>query len=246
MQLVALVSFTLLVGASCVVGMRLLALYGRTRGWPELLLGSMLVLVTGLGYPLRIAASQAGDAWAGPLEIVSDVFVSLGFVLLFLFTCHVFRPRAIWARIVVAIGVVTLVRRAFLTIADGAAMDPETMPLGEIAMQMVPMIGVYAWTACESLAYYAMMRKRLRLGLADPTVTNRFLLWGLMALLATTGIAVAAGSAALRVEMTNPALLTFTSLSGVGQAAFLVFTFVPPRTYLEWVRARAATATATV
>lgn len=244
MQLVALVSFAMLVVASCVVGVRLLALYGRTRGWPELLLGSMLVLVTGLGYPLRIAASQASDAWAGQLEIASDVSVSLGFVLLFLFTWHVFRPGAIWARVVVAIGVITLVRRAYLTIADGAAMDPATMPIGEIAMQMVPMIGVYAWTACESLAYYAMMRKRLRLGLADPTVTNRFLLWGLMSLVATTGIAVAAGATALRVEMTHPWLLTFTSLSGVGQAAFLVFAFVPPQTYLAWVRARAAMATA--
>ena len=35
------------------------------------------------------------------------------------------------------------------------------------------------WGAVESLRYYALMRRRLRLGLADPLVTNRFLLWGL-------------------------------------------------------------------
>ena len=35
------------------------------------------------------------------------------------------------------------------------------------------------WGAAESLRYFSMMRRRAKLGLADPLVTNRFLLWGL-------------------------------------------------------------------
>jgi hypothetical protein len=35
--------------------------------------------------------------------------------------------------------------------------------------------------AFESFRYWRMLRRRLRLGLADPVVTNRFLLWGIWA-----------------------------------------------------------------
>jgi hypothetical protein len=39
-------------------------------------------------------------------------------------------------------------------------------------------VGVYAWAAGESFREYTAARKRVRLGLADPLVANRLLLWG--------------------------------------------------------------------
>jgi hypothetical protein len=34
------------------------------------------------------------------------------------------------------------------------------------------------WTAVEALLYYNTLKKRQTLGLADPVIVNRFLLWG--------------------------------------------------------------------
>jgi hypothetical protein len=49
----------------------------------------------------------------------------------------------------------------------------------------------YVWMAVEALHYHGRMRRRMALGLADATVTDRFLLWG----------AGAAASAALVVAL---------------------------------------------
>ncbi|MFK7894917.1 MAG: hypothetical protein AB8G23_03725 [Myxococcota bacterium] len=43
----------------------------------------------------------------------------------------------------------------------------------------------FLWGFCEALRYYAQMRRRLTLGLADPVVANRFL---------PSGMALSAGS----------------------------------------------------
>ena len=107
-------------------------------------------------------------------------------------------------------------------------------------VQMVPIIAAYVWTACESLRYYAMMRRRLRLGIGDPAVCDRFLLCGAMALCATSGIALNAVALALGVETYSDAgILMASSVSGLGQAVLMVLAFAPPRSYLAWVETRA-------
>lgn len=35
-----------------------------------------------------------------------------------------------------------------------------------------------SWGGLEALYYYGMLRKRMRLGMADPVVTDRFRLYG--------------------------------------------------------------------
>src|SRR5262249_3663561 len=37
--------------------------------------------------------------------------------------------------------------------------------------------GAFLWTGLESLRFHGMMRRRLAIGVGDPLVCNRFLLW---------------------------------------------------------------------
>ena len=84
------------------------------------------------------------------------------------------------------------------------------------------------------------MRRRLRLGLADPVVVNRFLLWATMALAVFTGIVLNTVALAMHVDILKSPLVLFgSSCTGLTQAVMLFLAFLPPRAYLAWVRSRA-------
>ena len=62
-----------------------------------------------------------------------------------------------------------------------------------------------------------------------------------MALSATAGVILTTGATALRVDvLRSPGILVASSGTGLAQALLLVLAFAPPRSYLDWVRARAA------
>ena len=46
-------------------------------------------------------------------------------------------------------------------------------------VEFIAQIGVLLWGSLEALSYWRRMQKRTAIGLADPAVTNRFLLWGI-------------------------------------------------------------------
>jgi hypothetical protein len=78
---------------------------------------------------------------------------------------------------------------------------------------------------------FARLRRRLRLGLADPLVADRFLLWAIglsaMALLmASTILAPAAG-----VDPAAPGWVLLESLAGLVGAVSLGVAFFPSRAY---------------
>jgi hypothetical protein len=247
MQGLAAAAVGLLIGASTLVAVRLLLLYRRTGGAPELLLGSMLLLSVGVGYPARIATDQVGPEWSGALLVVSHLGIAVGFALLYVFTWRVFRPRGTWARAFAAAGVMALLGKALhgcFQVYHRGAIHTMEMPLHDVLLQTGPVLAGYVWTAWESLRYHGAMRRRVRLGLADVTLSNRFLLWGLMGLAASTGVVLNIGALALKVDILSPWVLLPSSVTGLSQAVLLVLTFAPPSAYLGWVRARAAAAEA--
>jgi hypothetical protein len=86
-----------------------------------------------------------------------------------------------------------------------------------------------------------MALRRMALGLADPVVTNRFLLWGLFGLMAT-GINVAsAAGVVLGADPTHsPLVLVPMGLLGAGAALAKYLAFFPPAWYLGRLRTPAA------
>jgi len=99
----------------------------------------------------------------------------------------------------------------------------------------------------EGLSQYRLARQRLRLGLCDPLVCNRYLLWGLAGVTWTTWeVAVIAQSIEYRVTQMWSA--TMDSLVGglqVGAIALIWLVFFPPAVYRRWIDHAAPAAVAT-
>ena len=111
-----------------------------------------------------------------------------------------------------------------------------------MAAVFVPVI----WTAAEGFHHYRMARQRLKLGLCDPLVCNRYLLWGL------TGIVwflidtlVIVSDTANELTGVWPANLdAVMAASELGSIALVWLVFFPPRFFQRWIGDSAGTARA--
>ena len=97
--------------------------------------------------------------------------------------------------------------------------------------------GCFVWTALESLHHYGMARRRQALGLADPVVASRFLLWGFYGL-AATGILAANATGVLLGHNISTSLVVLVPSGVLGFAASIAIylVFLPPAWYRGWLR----------
>jgi hypothetical protein len=106
------------------------------------------------------------------------------------------------------------------------------------------------WVSIESFRYYLLLRRRLRLGLADPVLANRFLLWAIWAAAvflnlsadpaARLAYAISAGMGGgeLSAEIAAPIVLVTISVTmalGAVSAVTLFLTFFATESYRRWV-----------
>jgi hypothetical protein len=242
-----------------VIGARLLRL-GHSTGGPEIWLGAYFLL-----YPFLASMLSCGlyMGWSDPslalppkleasLNAAFFAISTVGAACLLTFTRRIFRPEAGWAGGLVWAGSGVLAAGA---LAIGATDGYRVVLLPGAAYWMVVVVRelVFVWMAAESLHYWGLLRRRLRLGLADPLVTNRFLLWSVWAL-SVFGLGLSdpiarlwyyhlAGSTTVWVpEAGRPIVLWsvgLTSLLGIGVATTLFLTFFPTEGFRRWVLSRA-------
>lgn len=229
------------------VGVRLLLKFRRTHGLPEFYLGTgFCCMVASIGF---LGASGLGRLPAGEVELVS---LSVGLVLVWLaiftqatFTWTVFRPHSAWAEnAVLAIGACEAVIVGGALHALGGA-DPDVPSFEAVWLWMLllrqPLAVVYAWTSAEAFIHWDMARRRERLGIGDSVVTNRFALWGWTGMVAwwTTGASTLTHLQG-RGPFADPRAAAFLGLGGLAGAVLLYLAFLPPRWYVERVKARAS------
>jgi len=247
-QILAGIGNGLFILAMLVAVIRLLLLWRRSRQLPELAIGVGFALIAGVGLPAMGlgglgSESNAGvDYWLVGFGLVN---VAVGIFAVQVFTWKVFRPDAAWAA---ALAWGSLV--AGLVIAAGglraiAAAPPDVTPAVAgtswwLALRLLFEVW-YVWTGVESLREYFKARRRLALGLSDPVAANRFLLWGAMGVyLAFNGAFAMAleQSGMTPIKDSLPALVL--AANGVGAGVLILLTFMPPKSYCDWVRTRAA------
>lgn len=235
-----------LVGA--VVGARLLLLARRTRQIPELAIGLGLLLITVVGAPLSttgrlpfLVETPIGDG----IFALGLAFSLGGIGLLYVFTWRVFRAGARWAKAAVSLAGVALgCQWVGLLVASraGRTMEqilPHTRPW---ALAIVATVAIaFGWTALESLVYHSRLRRRLALGLADPVVVNRLLLWGVSAVAAWGLCTVLAGSMLVgQAPLRDPLPLSIIGVAGLTTSLAWYLAFVPPEAWLRFVQRRAS------
>jgi hypothetical protein len=226
-------------------GLRLLRLAVKTGGAPERLLSASFLL-WGLGYALYDVpyALLDDEGLLASFFLASRVAIDAGGITFALFIQRVFRNRARWAPWLVA--AIALGYAAGLTgsvwVGDWEGVRPLSNPWywPERLANTVPT----AWMAIEGFIHYAKARPRRRLGLCDPLVCNRFLLWGLAgALWVVLELTILPQEIGYEVKREFSAALGI--LSGFLEVAPVVLVwlaFFPPAFYRNWIAgcARAA------
>ena len=228
------------------VGIRLVALAAKTRELPELLMGIGVLGIGPVGFGLLVGASIAAATnpllqqallWIGTLAVASGALAK------YVFNWRVYHPQSATARfIVISAGVVLFGSSIYSGFTDGLVPRGDIEPL--TLLRNCLQIGCLLWGAGESLRYWSKMRLRLRLGLADPVVTNRFLLWAVGAFAAGFGTAVGTaaqvvtGKTAFEVGW----VMASSSLHGLVAAVAIGLAFIPPAAYRRWIRDRSEAA----
>lgn len=228
------------------IGIRLELLHRRTGKLAERLLGLGIMCTAGLGYMVMmvglIGRGMAGGEDAPPafwwITFVGWIFHNIGVVCMLSFTRLVFRPEELWAKVLVGAMTAVLWVSWIAYVADGsmAAGVP-----GTAYWVMMSVIGTYpSWSGIEAFRYYRIMRRRVVLGLAQPVVVNRFLLWGLASMCAAASIWVINIPSLLGVLSSggtvNPLMsicMMVTGLFGLATVCLYWLTFFPPTWYLE-------------
>src|SRR5690606_21650582 len=172
-----------LLGLSLVIGVRLVRL-GIHSGGPERWLGLYFVCLGAIASSLSAAlysswaspALQPGEAVLRALQAGYFGSATLGAASLLGFTRRTFRPDDRAARVAVALGCAA---RALAAVRVGVAGACRPCVLNGPAywLHFALRLAGWCWVALESFAYWRAMRRRQALGLADPVVENRFLLW---------------------------------------------------------------------
>ena len=245
--LVALcVSLYIVIGIG--VGVRLLRIAARTRRLPEAALGTTLFCFAALSQPAailqQVLRDQGEAGYSGAFAIVSWIGTFLALVGLALFTWQTFRAGERWAMALfaaaIAIDALALGRVA-LQIASGAGDSAQLGPW--IALSCAAYAVIFGWGAVEGWLAFSAARRRERLGLAEPLLKNRLLLWavsssgGLAADVLLIPLLLSGGDltqdARAQLAIASSALLN-------GVCWYLAF--APPPVYRRWMEGAAAPA----
>ncbi len=244
-MLLAALAGACFLGVGTLVGFRLLFLGLRGGGLPEILLGAGLCSLTvvtlpalalSLGLKLGSPELQHGLYAAGLVPVV-------GFAMcLYAFTARVFHPRSAWAWLAVAgAGVAASLGVVGTFVTRVAAWEQDRVVSAHWSLLIMGCFAAgLAWTGVEAALYRSKLRRRVALGMADPVVSNRFLLWAIGSLAAVAGILTTGASLALGIRVvSHPVPILGIALAGMSLSVCWALAFFPPRRYCEQLRQRA-------
>lgn len=246
MRVFALLCVTAYCAASWLVGVRLLRLAARTGEAPERLIGATLLAGGAIGYPANVAAllfATSAPELALRIGIVSVLALGVASGGIVLAWRTIYHPAEAWARrlslLLLALLVLSVVGRLVgydPTAVARASGVPRAFLLSVLAGALP-----YAANTLSGLRYHAMLKKRIPLGLADPVVANRVLLWSLTSCAVVTQYGVTLASLWLR-RWFDPTPLTTAIVGSLGLsiATLLLLAFFPPPAYLRWLERRPA------
>ena len=108
-----------------------------------------------------------------PTALLFQDLVALAIVVA---TWQTFRPTERWPRYLIWVGAAVF---AASLLGSSVVSGVWTFQDGGLWYELGfwTRAGAYVWAAIEAGRYYGVLRQRLKLGLADPVVTDRFRLW---------------------------------------------------------------------
>lgn len=231
------------------LGARVLWRARRHSSVPELGVGVWFAGI-GIGTPIMHRASIPGGVapeLAPVLIGLGQGLIALAFCGLFVFTWRTFGSDSGWRRNLARAGICACLATWagvgwFEGFAPGAG--PATLVLAGVRAVAV------AWAFVETTQYAVRMRRRARIGLADPVVANRFVLWSVWTGSLLLGMGVAIGVRWTQIELGSGRVVDVDALVSMTRVVFALFglaassamwlSFFPPVRYQAWLRAESA------
>ena len=223
------------------VGLRLLALARRTGRMPELAIGLGLFSYAALAQASHFLTLALGEDAAPELRVGVAALRLAGYVVtlggLSVFTWQVFGADSRWRKLLASgvclaglVSAVAIVHHLWIQYTGG----PKPPVIWGVLLGVSFLVG-FAWTSAEALRYHGLMRRRSALGLADPVIANRFLVWGAGAGL-STALTVVPVLMSMAGRSDDPLSLLATTAAGLVNAVVWWLSFMPPAAYLRWIQ----------
>jgi hypothetical protein len=219
------------------VGARLLRLAARTGEGPERLLAAMF-LFTGVSFLLYDVPIilDSEPLWT-PFNFAGRLVYLPAVLLLAIFTHRVFRPEGVWA------GRVPYAVAALLVVGVGGSvwhgdLEGFTVSSPWFWVEWTGYTLPFAWAGVEALTHHHRARRRFRLGLCDPLVCNRYLLWGFYGAVQVM-VSLALFPAYSEYEHDGAFSATWDTLISAGEIsslALILLIFFPPALYRRWIQ----------
>jgi len=247
MQALVGIGMAVFVLTCAAVGVKLISLAVRGGGLALWCCGLAFSLIAFLGYPLPVLAGIGKATVAEidmPLLLVGNWSSAAGMCLFFVFTAHVFHGGQAWARVLAG---VLIAAYAGVTAGSSAAFLGAAPELDPFEVNWRYGLGIQAlcvtcfgWISIEGLRQWSMSRRRLELGLGDPVVSHRFLMWGLFGASTCAMVVVLLSLQLAKVNAsTHPAGSLTMAGFGLLSSTFAGLAFFPPPAYLARIRAAA-------
>ena len=236
----------IMIALGAALGLRFLRTAWRTGEATDWLIASFFFLGVGIGYGTTLIVLTFPDAPSAvetSLRTISFVAVQAPSASIALFTWLVFRPTDDWARWLAMAMVCSI------TLHVMGVLSPPLLGMGRLDLgATMPFFWLgssvkalcFLWACGESLRYFVLSRRRLALGLADPLVTNRFLLWSLWSGSAAMVLGMrVAYRVAVDPGASDPALLRLNVIGQLSAGLICIMavwlTFSPPAAYRRLV-----------
>ena len=231
MILIQLSGYAAFIIASLVLGTRLVLLWRRTRELPELTIGLAFWFAGCMGYTAWMILGVLLTSGAPPEQIKLVAVAGLGVTLIGAFfnglgTMLVFRKGVPWAKAFVA-----LVGFSMLASWGTYVVSPVGASTAMFWMTVVMAAPFYLWGAVESLMLSGVLRKRARLGLADPMVADRSMQFGICSGAVVVGIFISYTAQLVYGAAPPVWTATLASLSLLVGAGAIWLGFFPPASH---------------
>lgn len=242
MKAISVIGVVVFMLTALVVGARLLVLWWRTRKLPELLLALAVLCVGFLCYAVGTAAKLlvvGSEETRSTFTMLGLGTEGFGQTMLVAFAWRVFHPKSKLAAGFAALLTAFIVGAYFGEVLSGEYLrysDPQlisgpAVPLGLVARGLAP-----TWMAFECFRFHGKLRRRAKIGLAEPLVVHRVALWGMGIGASAVGYGVSlihrlAYGTGLREHVWA---LSLVSILGMVSAISLGVAFFPPPPYRRW------------
>jgi hypothetical protein len=230
-----------------VVGVRLLAIWRRSRQLPELFAALAFLCLGPVAFTLSVTGSRLvalNPDLARPFAALASASAGIGSVCAAAFTVVVFRPESRMGRAGVALLAAALAA-CWIGVGVTNGYDVRRAPGAFRYAGQLARLAILLWASLEAFVYWSFMRRRLAYGLADPLVTNRVALWGVGMAMGAAALAIGFFGSTLRAAGLTAFFEAAIAATGLVASAALLLAFQPPERYRAWIAGRASAARVT-